>query len=87
MTDDTRDDDVVEVTRTAVVETAEPAIDWDAAPAGRAPAAEVRPVAAAAPPARRGFTNRQRLILVILIWLNILMFIVGYLAVTGRIAL
>lgn len=66
----------------------EPVIDWDAAPAAEmsAPVGETaEPVAVY--PAPRGtwdFTNNQRVILAILIWLNILMFAVGYLAVTGR---
>lgn len=97
MADDARDTDVVEVTRTTVVETtetvaAEPAIDWDAAPAETVIVETGAPVAVAyvAPPSARGrwdFTSRQRVILAILIWLNILMFVVGYLAVTGHIAL
>ncbi len=97
MADETQVTDIVEETveTAGTVETAlteqpadEQAIDWDAMPSDEAAPPVVEETAPVVDyPAPRGawdFTNRQRVILALLIWLNILMFIVGYLAVTGR---
>lgn len=74
-------------------ETTVPAVDWDAAPVyaehetfvvTTPVVAEVEPVAAPAARGRWEFTDGQRIILALLIWLNIMMLIVGYLALTGR---
>lgn len=71
-------------------ETTVSAVDWDAAPvyAEHETVVATAPVAAPAAvvPARGrwDFTDAQRIILGLLIWLNILVLIVGYLALTGR---
>ena len=73
-------------------ETSVPAVDWDAppvyvehetivatsvvAPADTAPVVPVR--------GQWDFTDAQRIILALLIWLNILVLGVGYLALTGQ---
>ncbi len=95
MTNEIEDIREVEASSQAVVEEvtvsrSEPVLDWDAAPA----AGEVvdnSVIAPAAPPVQtyavaRGpwdFTNSQRIILALLIWLNLIMLAVGYLAITG----
>jgi hypothetical protein len=97
MTNEVEDIREVEVSSQAVVEEttvtgSEPVIDWDAAPA-TGEVVDSTVVATAAPPvqtyaAPRGpwdFTNSQRIILALLIWLNLLMLAVGYLAITGQI--
>lgn len=67
-----------------------PVIDWDAAPVVD-PAVDLtsEPEVVAVYPAPRGpwdFTDTQRIVLAVLIWLNILMFAVGYLTVTGHLS-
>lgn len=79
MADELREIENVETIQTTTVETRETVT------AAAGPATTY----VATAPASRGawdFTNAQRVILAILIWLNILMFAVGYLAVTGRLA-
>ena len=95
MTNEIEDIREVEVSSQAVVEEvtvsrSETVIDWDAAPAA-GEVVDSAVVATAAPPDQtyavaRGpwdFTNSQRIILALLIWLNLLMLAVGYLAITG----
>jgi len=74
-------------------ETTVSAVDWDAAPVYAehetvVATAPIMPVAAEATvvPARGAwdFTDAQRIILGLLIWLNILVLGLGYLALTGR---
>lgn len=74
-------------------ETAVSAVDWDAAPvyaehetviAASHATAVAAPVAVAPARGRWDFTDAQRIILALLIWLNILVLLVGYLALTGQ---
>jgi len=63
----------------------EPAIDWENLPENE-PAPPVDEPATY--PAARGpwdFTDTQRIILALLIWLNLMMLGLGYLAITGKI--
>ncbi len=70
-------------------ETTVSAVDWDAAPVYTehetvvAPT-PVAPVAVVSARGRWDFTDAQRIILGLLIWLNILVLFVGYMALTGR---
>ena len=99
MTDETQTTEVVEVTRTveAAPETAtapEPAIDWDAAPVYEETVveettvvtADMQPDAAVydAPRGAWDFTDPQRIIVGVLLWLNILVIVMAYLALTGQ---
>lgn len=93
MNDEAQETRVVETTTQTVTEdvtvtAAEPVIDWDAAPATVVETEEVAVVTTY--PAARGpweFTNSQRIVLALLIWLNLLMLAVGYLAVTGQLTI
>ncbi|MCA9865703.1 MAG: hypothetical protein KC410_04375 [Anaerolineales bacterium] len=75
-------------TRTVTVTAVEPAIDWDAAPPAPPTVVETEEIhITTVHPTPRGpweFTNSQRIVLALLIWLNLLMLAVGYLAVTGQ---
>jgi hypothetical protein len=96
---ETQTTEVVEVTRTveATPETpaaSEPAVDWDAAPVYEETVveettivtADVQPDATvyAAPRGRWDFTDPQRIIIGVLLWLNILVIVMAYLAVSGQ---
>ncbi len=88
MNDENQATRVVETTTRTVTEdvtvATEPVIDWDAAPAT---VVETQEEVVTVYPAGRGpwdFTDSQRIVLALLIWLNLLMFAVGYLAVTGQ---
>lgn len=93
MSDEIRESEGMEVTQTVTTETTtvtEPVIDWDAAPADQQyiDAYGSEPVVAYRPPRGRwDFTNPQRVILALLIWLNIIMLFVGYMAITGRLTI
>lgn len=91
MSDDIHETPVVEMARTTdaeevTISSGEPVIDWENSP----DAAVVEPVIAESAvvyPAARSpwdFSNNQRIILALLIWLNLLMLGLGYLAITGR---
>lgn len=91
MSDEIRETGTMEATQTVVTETgatvAEPVIDWDAAPTGDQNIDDYYPETAVAnrpPRGRWDFTNRQRVVLALLIWLNLMMFFITYLAVTGK---
>ena len=86
-------DEVVQAGQIMTMETTVSAVDWDAAPvyvenetvvatAAVAPVAE--PVAVVPARGRWDFTDAQRIILALLIWLNILVLGIGYLALTGQ---
>ena len=68
-----------------------PAIDWESGPVYREAVyeetvvTEVHP--ARVPRGRWDFTNAQRIILAILLWLNIMVLVLGVLLITGRLAL
>lgn len=81
----------VEATQTVVTETrtnvTEPVIDWDAAPTSDQINAAYESESAVTyrpPRGRWDFTNPQRVVLALLIWLNIIMFFIAYLAITGK---
>lgn len=95
MSDEIHDTSKVEVTRTTVAEevtiaSSGPVVDWDNPPQPAAVTVSEETVVAGpavtyAPP--RGpwdFTDTQRIILALLIWLNLMMLGLGYLALTGR---
>lgn len=92
MNDEYQATGVVETTTRTVTEdvtvATEPVIDWDAAPATVEEAEVVEEgEVVTVYPAVRGpweFTDSQRIALALLIWLNLLMVAVGYLAVTGQ---
>lgn len=94
MADEIREAETVEANTTVVTETrastgSESVIDWDAAPSGdqmddRYYTSEPAPTYYA-PRGRWDFTNSQRVILALLIWLNIMMLIFGYLVITGQV--
>ena len=88
MNDETQATRVVETTTQTVTEdvtvATEPVIDWDAAPVA---VVETQEEVVTVYPVARGpweFTDSQRIVLALLIWLNLLMLAVGYLAVTGQ---
>ena len=93
MADEIREAETVEANTTVVTETSSSTgsgsvIDWDAAPSGdqmddRYYSSGPAPTYYA-PRGRWDFTNSQRLILALLIWLNIIMLFVGYLVITGQ---
>lgn len=90
MSDEIRDNESMEVAQTVTTEAtsvAEPVIDWDAAPAGEqyVDAYGAEPVVTyRAPRGRWDFTDSQRIVLALLIWLNLMMLFIGYMAITGR---
>lgn len=96
MADEIREAEMMEANTTVVTETrastgSESVIDWDAAPSGDQMvggyySSEPAPTYYA-PRGRWDFTNSQRIILALLIWLNIIMFIVGYLVITGKLVI
>jgi len=72
-------------------EASAPAIDWESGPIEREAVYE-ETVVTEAQPARvpRGrwdFTNAQRIILALLLWLNIMVLVLGALLITGRLTL
>lgn len=69
---------------TAVV-TNESVIDWDAAPAYDEPVEVAAPVSP--PRGRWDFTDGQRIVLSVLIWLNIIVLIIGIQVVVGGLML
>ncbi len=91
MSDEIHEIDEVEVNSDAVVEEitvgdSESAIDWQNLPEGETTPAAAEPVVIY--PVARGawdFTNTQRIILALLLWLNLMMLGLGFLAITGRI--
>lgn len=92
MSNELRSTDVEVVGRNVDVEAATIATaglreDWDTPAAEETPVIDApmpEPVVVPAPRGAWEFTDAQRLILALLLWLNLLMFAVGYLAVTGR---
>lgn len=95
MSDDIHETPAVEVTRTTVTEEVtivgrEPVIDWENSPAAAAAPPDAEPPVAEPAvvyPVARGkwdFTDKQRIVLAVLIWLNLMMLGLGYLAITGR---
>lgn len=91
MSDEVHEIDEVEVNSGAVAEEitvgdSEPAVDWDHLPESETAPAAAEP--AVTYPVARGawdFTNTQRIILALLLWLNLMMLGLGFLAITGRI--
>lgn len=91
MSDEIHEIDEVEVNSGVVAEEiivgdSEPAIDWEHLPKSETTPAAVEP--AVTYPVARGawdFTNTQRIILALLLWLNLMMLGLGFLAITGRI--
>lgn len=97
MADEIRETEVVEVTQTvAAVEEAAPeesVTDWEAAPAYEETIVETTTVVDTtdagtttyfAPRGRWDFTDAQRIIIGVLLWLNILVAVTAYLAITGQ---
>lgn len=100
MTDEIQETGVVEVTQTVEVTqepaaTGESVIDWDAAANQATVVVAETSVATSTSPeqdaatyyAPRGkwdFTDSQRIVISVLLWLNIIVFVVGYLAITGQ---
>lgn len=91
MAEEIRETEVVAVTRTVEV-TREPeevieaaVVDWNDAPVGVEDTAIVQEplVTYYAPRGKWDFTDPQRIVLGVLIWLNILVLVAGYLALTG----
>ncbi len=68
-----------------------PAVDWDSAPVYEEAVREETVVTAVQPAhkprGRWDFTNAQRIILALLLWLNIMVIVLGILLVTGRLTL
>ncbi|MBP6016341.1 MAG: hypothetical protein KA586_06440 [Candidatus Promineofilum sp.] len=92
MSDESQATRVVETTARTVTEqvtvATEPVIDWDAAPPATVVETEEEVVTVySTPPGAWEFTNSQRIVLALLLWLNLLMLVVGYLAVTGQLTI
>ncbi len=74
------------MTEEVTIAGSEPAIDWENLPENEAAPSVDEPDVIY--PAARGpwdFTDTQRIILALLIWLNLMMLGLGYLAITGQI--
>ena len=74
------------VTEEVTIVSSEPAIDWENLPENESAPPVAEPYVTY--PAARGrwdFTDNQRIVLALLIWLNLMMLGLGYLAITGRI--
>lgn len=90
MNDEIHETREVEVTRSTVTEgvmaaDSESAIDWENLPENESTPPVAEPVVVY--PVARGpwdFTDTQRIILAVLLWLNLMMLGLGYLAITGR---
>lgn len=86
-------------TTEATAAAAEPVVDWNAAPPVEETVVEQTTVVTTtsaveseaptyyAPRGRWDFTDSQRIILGILIWLNIIIITLGYLALTGQLTI
>ncbi len=94
MAEEIRETEVVQVTRTVEVAgdaaAGETAVDWDAATVYEetvvTTSTEPGVTTYYAPRGRWDFTNGQRVILGVLLWLNILVAITGYLVLTGQLS-
>jgi len=87
MTDETRE---LVITGTGEPTETVSAVDWDSA-GGIQPGdinAEPPPAQTYRPPRSKwDFTDGQRIVIGVLIWLNIIVLVIGYLAITGQLTL
>lgn len=67
-----------------------PVVDWDAVAGVQPDNTYTEPPAVQtyrAPRSKWDFTDGQRIVIGILIWLNIIVMVIGYLAITGQLSL
>ncbi len=82
MSDEELNIEEAEVTR-VTTQTEGSVVDWDASPV----IAETEVVTYHVPRGAWDFTNFQRVILAILIWLNIIVLVIGYLVFSGKLSI